>query len=83
MAAPAVNAFNVPTVTITAPPNVTTDETNQYRTALANTRLALVNVGIFLGLQNVIALPQIPVPPLAQGAAQAVIDAQIQHLDLY
>jgi len=40
-------------------------------------------VGIFLGLLNVIALPQIPVPPLAQGAAQAAIDAQIQHLDLY
>ena len=83
MAAPAVNAFNVPTVAITAPPNTTMDKTNQYRTVLANTRLALVNVGIFLGLQNVIALPQIPVPPLAQGAAQAVIDAQIQHLDLY
>jgi len=28
-------------------------------------------------------LPQIPVPPLAQGAAQAAIDVQIQHLDLY
>jgi len=83
MAALAVNAFNVPNVTITAPPNVTTDEANQYRTSLVNTRLALVNVGIFLGLQNVIVLPQIPVPPLAQGAAQAAIDAQIQHLDLY
>ena len=30
-----------------------------------------------------IALPQIPVPPLAQGAVQAAIDVQIQHLDLY
>jgi len=83
MAAPAVNAFNIPTVAIAAPPNATTDKTNIYRTALTNTRLTLVNVGIFLGLQNVIALPQIPVPPLAPGAAQAAIDAQIQHLDLY
>jgi len=83
MAAPAVNTFNVPTVAIAAPPNTTMDETNTYQTTLTNTRLALVNVGIFLGLQNVIALPQIPVPPLAQGAVQAVIDAQIQHLDLY
>jgi len=70
MAAPAVNAFNIPHVVIAAPPNATIDKANTYQMALSNAHLTLINVGIFLGLQNAIALPHIPVQPLAQLAQE-------------
>jgi len=76
-------AWAVPQIAIANPPNATVQETNQYQQELVNLRLGLTNVAAFVGIQNVVHLPAMPIPALGANSAQAIIDTQIQTLNLY
>jgi len=83
MAALNPQAWAVLQIVIANPPNATVQETNQYQQELVNLRLGLMNVAAFVGIQNVVHLPVMPIPALGANSAQAIIDTQIQTLNLY
>jgi len=83
MAALNPQVWAVPQIAIANPPNATVQEANQYQQELVNLRLGLTNVAAFIGIQNIVHLPAMPVPILGPNSVQAVIDTQIQTLDLY
>ena len=76
-------AWAVPQIVIATPPTATTQEANRYRQELINLCLGLVNVIVFVGIQQHVHLPDMPVPALGADATQPAIEAQVQTLDLY
>jgi len=76
-------AWAVPQIAVTNPPNATIQEANQYQQELANLHLSLTNVAAFIGIQNIVHLPVMLVLILGPNSVQVVIDMQIQTLDLY
>jgi len=83
MAALNPQAWAIPQIAIANPPNATVQEANQYQQELVNLCLGLTNVAAFVGIQNIVHLPAMPVPVLGPNSVQVVIDTQIQMLDLY
>jgi len=68
-------AWAVLQIAIANPPNATVQETNQYQQELVNLHLGLTNVAAFVGIQNVVHLPVMPIPALGANSAQAIIDS--------
>jgi len=83
MAALNPQVWAVPQITIVNPPNATIQEVNQYQQELVNLCIGLMNVAAFIGIQNIVHLPAMPVLVLGPNSVQVVIDTQIQTLDLY
>jgi len=76
-------AWAIPQLIITTPPDTMEQDTNHFHQELVNLHLALENVAAFVGIQNYVTLPNVPVGTLGAHTAQVAINTQIQTLGLY
>ena len=76
-------AWGVPQLTIHTPPDPTFAEVNDYRQNLNHMQFRVSNAATFLGLLNLLVIPNVPVGALTAADDQALINANAHALHLY
>ena len=76
-------AWNVPQLTIHMPPDPTFAEVNDYRQNLNHMQFRVSNAATFLGILQLLMIPNVPVGALTAADDQALINANAHALHLY